>query len=133
MKCARVLTLIVAAMLVPHAVGAEPPRLRASIVCESPASPGRFRCDVEVRAREDRIAWADVVVASTDDFILPLRGRLGPRDASTRDVDIDRWSLGFVAKARGGGDVTVRVRAVVCAATCEPVVLVEKGHVVVGG
>lgn len=106
--------------------------LRTTIACEAPPAPGRFRCDVEVRVASGTLSWADVVVVRTDDFILPLRGRLGPRDASTRDADIARWSLGFVAKGRGVGDVTVRVRAVVChGEACEPVVAEVAGRVVV--
>jgi hypothetical protein len=73
------------------------------------------------------------MVTRTDDFILPLRGRLGSRDASTRDADIYRWSLGFVAQGRGAGDVTVRARAVVChGPVCDPVETDLVGHVVVG-
>jgi hypothetical protein len=118
----------------PRAAEAEDaPPLRASIICEAPPAPGRFRCDVEVRVSGASISWADVVVVKVDDFILPLRGRLGPREASTHEADIFRWSLGFVAKGRGAGDVTLRVRAVVCHdATCGPVGTEVAGHVVVG-
>lgn len=108
--------------------------MRASIVCEVPPAPGRFRCDVELRASEGRLSWADVEVTFADDFILPLRGRLGPRDASTHDADIFRWSLGFVAKSRGAGKVTVRVHAVLCRGpSCEPVESEVSGRVVVAG
>jgi hypothetical protein len=107
--------------------------LRASIICEAPPTPGRFRCDVELRTSAGRLSWADTQVVTTDDFILPLRGRLGPKDAATHEPDLYRWSLGFVAKARGTGEVTLRVRAVVCRdAQCEPVETEIRGHVVVG-
>jgi hypothetical protein len=86
-----------------------------------------------VRVGAERIAWAEVAVVRTDDLILPLRARMGPRDATTHDADIERWSLGFVARDRGAGDVTLRVRAVVCRAeACEPVETQVVGHVVVG-
>ena len=127
--------LVAVASLAARDVRADPPvtPLRASIVCETPAAPGRFRCDVEVRVSSGTLSWADVMVTKTDDFILPLRGRLGSRDASTRDADIYRWSLGFVARERSAGDVTVRARAVVChGQVCDPVETDLVGHVVVG-
>jgi hypothetical protein len=123
------------AMAVPHRVRADDAAspLRASILCEAPPAPGRFRCDVEVRVSSATLAWADVAVVKVDDFILPLRGRVGPRDASAHDADIYRWSLGFVAKGRGSGDVTVRVRAVVChGSACGTVETDVSGRVVVG-
>jgi hypothetical protein len=98
------------------------PPLRAFLVCEPPPGPGRFRCDAEVRVPDGTIQWAEVLVVRTDDFILPLRGRLGPRDASTHEPDIFRWSLGLVAKGKGTGQVVVRLRAVVChGQVCAPV------------
>jgi hypothetical protein len=126
---------LVAILLVPAPAWGEAATgpLHASIICEAPAAPGRFRCDVEARVSGATLSWGDVVVVKADDFILPLRGRLGPRDASAHDADIYRWSLGFVAKGAGSGDVTVRVRGVVChGAACEPVTVDVSGHVVVG-
>jgi len=103
------------------------------MLCEAPPAPGRFRCDVEARVSGASLSWADVVVVKVDDFILPLRGRVGPRDASAHDADIYRWSLGFVAKERGSGDVTVRVRAVVCrGGVCAPEETEVSGRVIVG-
>jgi hypothetical protein len=110
------------------------PPMRATLVCESPPGPGRFRCDVELRVSDGTLSWAEVLVVETDEIVLPLRGRLGPRDASTHDADIFRWSLGFVAKARGAGKVTVRVRAVLChGQTCVPVESDVSSRVVVPG
>ena len=107
--------------------------LRASMVCEAPSSPGRFRCDVEVRVLEGSLSWAEVEVIAVDDLVLPLRGRLGPRDAATRDADIYRWSLGFVAKGRGAATITARLRAVVChGQACEPAQTDVSGRVTVG-
>jgi hypothetical protein len=105
------------------AVASEPVELvKTAIICEQPAAPGRFHCDVEVRARDGRLAWADVEVGSLPDFILPLRGRLGPRDASIHEPGVYRWSVGFVARARQTGDLALLVRAVVCqGADCVPV------------
>ncbi len=114
--------------------GDAPPPVRARMVCEAPPAPGRFRCDVELRATEGQLSWAEVLVVGADDFILPLRGRLGPRDAATHDPDIFRWSLGFVAKSRSVGKITARVEAVLCrGASCEPVTTEVSGAVVVAG
>jgi hypothetical protein len=130
------LVLALALVLLPTSTaGADdaPSPLQASIICEAPPTPGRFRCDVEVRAPGGKLSWGDVVVTKVDDFILPLRGRLGPHDAATHDEDLYRWSLGFVAKTRGVGDVTIRVRAVVCRGTeCNPVETQVLGRVAVG-
>jgi len=129
------LVVVMGAIAVPSSVrasGSDAP-IRTSILCEAPPGPGRFRCDVEVRATEGQLSWADVEVARVDDFILPLRGRLGPRDASAHDPDIYRWSLGFVARDRGAGAITVRVRAVLCHDdACAPVQREVSGRVVVG-
>ena len=103
-----------AGVVCPSAAAEETTDLQPSVICEAPAAAGRFRCDVELRTRQGTLAWADVEVIKTADFILPLRGRVGPRDASTHEADIYRWSLGFVARDRGAGDVSFRVRGVVC-------------------
>ena len=125
--------LVAVASAFPTSARAEAARIRASIACEAPGGPGRFRCDVEVRSIQGRISWADVEVVAVDDLVLPLRGRAGPRDSSTHDTDIYRWSLGFVARARGTGTVRVRVRAVVCQETgCAPAETEVIGSVVVG-
>jgi hypothetical protein len=107
--------------------------LTASIICEAPPAPGRFRCDVEGRLSSGSFSWADVVVVKVDDLILPLRGRLAPSDATTRAPSLYRFSLGFVAKARGTGDVLVRVRGVVCTGeVCDAREAEVLGHVVIG-
>jgi hypothetical protein len=129
--------LVVAAALavLPASAAADPPssELRASTNCEKPSGPGRFRCDVEVRVADGELQWADVEVVATADFILPLRGRLGPRDAASHERDIFRWSLGFVARTKGAGDVTARVRGVVChGESCVPASVEVTSKVVVG-
>ncbi len=100
----------------------EAPALRAVAQCEPVPEPGRVRCEVELRAGAGAIRWADVQVDRTPEFVVPLRGRTGPRDAVTHEDDLWRWGLGFVARSRGEGDVALRVRAVVCAGGhCAPV------------
>jgi hypothetical protein len=106
--------------------------LRVTVVCDQPAAPGRLRCDVEARGR-GTLQWADVEVVRVPDFVSALRGRVGPTDATTRESDLWRWSLGLAARNRGEGDVAVRVRAVVCEAdVCAPAEAVALGHVKVG-
>jgi hypothetical protein len=108
--------------------------LHATATCEASPAPGRFRCDVAVRTPQGTtMTWADVVVLEAADFILPLRGRVGPRDATAHEPDIYRWALGFVAKTRGAGDIVFGVRAAVCKGeSCEGVETRVTGHVVVG-
>jgi hypothetical protein len=112
---------------------ADPVPLRASVICDHPAAPGRLRCDVEVRTRDAALRWADVEVVEVTEFIVPLRGRAGPREATTHEDDLWRWGLGLVARDRGEGDVAVRVRAVVCRGEeCAPEETTARGHVIVG-
>jgi hypothetical protein len=113
--------------------GTFPGNLRATVVCDQPAAPGRLRCDVEARGKQGTLRWADVEIVKAPGFIAPLRGRAGPRDATTRENDLWRWSLGLVSRERGEGDVTARVRAVVCEGeVCTPEEVVALGHVKVG-
>ena len=107
--------------------------LRATLVCEPLAAPGRLRCDVEARGHAGALRWADVEVVRVPTFIVPLRGRAGPREAATREDDLWRWSLGLIARQRDAGDVAVRVRAVVCEGdACTPRVAFAIAHVKVG-
>jgi hypothetical protein len=116
-----------------QADAAAPGALRATVVCDQPAAPGRLRCDVEARGKGVTFQWADVEVVRSPAFIAPLRGRVGPRDATTREADLWRWSLGLAARDRGEGDVAVRVRAVLCDGdVCSPEEVVALGHVKVG-
>jgi hypothetical protein len=113
--------------------GATSDALRASLTCEPLAAPGRLRCDVEARARDATLRWADVQVVRVPEFIAPLRGRSGPDEAAAREEDRWRWSLGLIARTREAGDVSVRVRAVVCVRdVCTPEVAVAVAHVTVG-
>ncbi len=107
--------------------------LHAGVTCDHPAAPGRLRCDVELRARGAAVRWADVQVVEVAAFIAPLRGRAGPHEAATHEDDLWRWGLGLVARDRGEGDVTLRVRAVVCRGEeCVPEETTARGHVIVG-
>jgi hypothetical protein len=73
------------------------------------------------------------VVVSTPPFASPLRGRIGPRDATQRESAQWRWAFALVARTRGSGDLAARVRLVVCrGAVCAPRVLAVAGTVTVG-
>jgi hypothetical protein len=114
--------------------GPAPPR--AQIACAAVAEPGRVRCEVEVRPAAGRaLKWGDVVVVETPSFALPLRARVGPGEATTREEGVWRWALALAASARGRGEVRVRVRTVTCLAAGDACVGDEveaKGAIAVG-
>jgi hypothetical protein len=107
---------------------------RATMTCERVDAPGRVRCDVEARvASGESISWGDVAITKTPPFVAPLRGRIGPHDATTHDADVWRWALALVAREKGSGDVEATVRVVVCKGeACTPREVPVKGRVVVG-
>jgi hypothetical protein len=92
------------------------------------------RCEVEVRVPEGTVLkWADVVVTKTPPFASALRGRVGPLEASAREDTVWRWAIALAARARGTGDLSVRLRIVACVkAACAPSELEASGAVVVG-
>ncbi len=117
----RLLPLLAAAGALsgPPALAADPaPDAGATPVvemtCDRAGEPGRVRCAVEVRVKEGTIRWGDVVIRSTPGFALPLKGRIGPNEASLRDASTWRWALALVAKTTGRGEVVADVRVLVC-------------------
>jgi hypothetical protein len=89
---------------------------------------------VEARTATGAIRWGDVEVVQTPSFASALKGRVGPRDATTRDDATWRWGIALVARQAGSGELIVRVRLVVCAGErCGPKTLDTKASVVVGG
>jgi hypothetical protein len=95
------------------APASEPPLLHASASCTPANKPGRIRCRAVLELPLDqtskkKIAWSEVRVVSSDPSVTPLRGRLGPLDAETRDDARVVWS--FSVAAEGFGDRTMRVR-----------------------
>jgi hypothetical protein len=92
-----------------------PPAAVATLQCDHPTEPGRVRCAVEARARAGlTIQWGDVAIARAPEFAAPLKGRVGPRDATTKDDAVWRWTFALVAKSRGRGELRARVHLVVC-------------------
>ena len=123
--------------LAPSAVKAEPPGLRASLACAPAGEPGRVRCEVEVHAPAGQIRWADAELATVPELVAPLKGRIGPHDATTKEPNLWRLPFALVAKRSGTGSVFVRVRAVLCtgaaeAESCIPLVAEAGGDVKVG-
>jgi hypothetical protein len=105
------------------------------MTCERVDAPGRVRCDVEARvAAGESIAWGDVILTKTPAFVAPLRGRIGPEDATTHEAEVWRWALALVAREKGSGDVEGTVRVVVCKGqACAPREVPVTGKVAVGG
>ncbi len=109
-----------------------PPSVK--MTCERIAQPGRVRCEVEARvAAGTVIRWGDVEIVTVPAFVTPLRGRIGPREATTREDDAWKWALALAARERGAGDVQARVRLVTCvAAKCASRQIAVTGRVQVG-
>lgn len=140
-RSASACAIALSALLVTRSGSADPkPNVSASIECAPATEPGRLRCEVVARAAAPLVLrWGDVEIVSTPDFVTPLRGRIGPRDAVTREPETLRWALALVAKSRGSGDVHARVRLVACesggdggAERCSPYVSEAVGRVLVG-
>lgn len=108
--------------------------IEVAVTCEHPLVPGRVRCELEAHPRAgESIAWGDAVIASVPGFATALRGRIGPSDAVERTPEQWRWAFALVAREQGRGDLTARVRLVVCrGSSCAARELPVTGHVSVG-
>jgi hypothetical protein len=124
-----VLAALILALL---AEGASP--MRATATCAPIAKPGRVRCEIEEAVDAPlRIAWADVEVVRAPAFLVALRGRIGPADATAKTDAAWRFGFTLVAREAGEGDVALRARAVVCDGDrCAPREVDAVAHVVVG-
>jgi hypothetical protein len=125
---------VVLACAFPSPARADAGAALARMRCDQVEVPGRVRCEVEAHvASGESIAVGDVVIVRTPTFVGALRGRIGPRDATTRDAEVWRWSLALAAREKGSGDVEARVRLVVCrSAACQPREVPIVARVVVG-
>ena len=113
------------------------PAPAVKIVCERIQQPGRVRCEVEVRvpasSTASAIRWGDIEIVQVPAFVVPLKGRIGPRDATTREPELWRWAFALAAREKGSGDVSARVRVVMCKAErCATRVVPVSAHVAVG-
>lgn len=109
---------ILGALLLATPARADAPLLHASASCTPANKPGRIRCRAVLELPLDRvattkIAWSEVRVVSSDAPITPLRGRLGPLDAETRDDGRVVWAFSVAAETTG----SMRLRLL---ATLEP-------------
>jgi hypothetical protein len=150
---------VIAALALTASVGLEPREaradapvendLKASMQCDRASEPGRVRCTIEARIEGGRtLAWADVELLSLPDFASPLKGRIGPQDALSRDATSTKWALALVARRAGQGEARARVRVVACEAArtgpaepdagaappprCVPMTVLVKAPLVVG-
>jgi hypothetical protein len=136
-RAAPVVLVVALVELAQSTIRADPPGLRATLSCAPAGEPGRVRCDVEVHAPTGQIRWADAELASVPELVAPLKGRIGPHDATTKEATLWRLPFALVAKRSGAGSVVSRVRAVVCTGeadqeSCIPLVAEARGDVKVG-
>lgn len=118
-ECRNAWGLLLAAgiAIVPASVSAETAErdVEASLRCDRVLEPGRVRCRAFARAPVGReIAWADVVLLSVPEFATALKARIGPGDVVFQDATTFRWELGLVVRRKGEGEVSARVRVVLC-------------------
>jgi hypothetical protein len=111
---------IVAFVLFAAPARADAPIVHATASCTPSNKPGRIRCRAVLELPLDRvattkIAWSEARIVSADPAVTPLRGRLGPLDAETRDDARVVWS--FSVASETAGDRSMRVRLL---ATVEP-------------
>ena len=128
-----------AAPFTARAASPEPADAAPSVkmTCERIQQPGRIRCEVEARApastATSAIRWGDVEIVQVPAFIVPLKGRIGPRDATTREPEVWRWAFALAAREKGAGDVQARARLVACRGErCATRVVPVSARVVVG-
>ena len=106
------LSAFLVAALAAHPARAE--EVEASAQCEPAAAPGRVHCEVVVKPGSGRsVRWAEVQLVRASAFLVPLKGRLGPREAEVKD-EVWRFPFALAAREKGAGEVEVRVRAVAC-------------------
>ena len=75
---------------VPCARAAEP---EDTMQCDRAGEPGRVRCTVEIRASEGLASsWAEVEIITVPEFAAPLRGRLGPLEAASKEPSYTRFT-----------------------------------------
>ncbi len=91
-----------------------PPAPTVTARCQPTLTPGRVLCEVEAEVSAGRLSWADAVVVSSPDFARPLRGRVGPSEATARTPRRVRLPVALVATHEGSGELRLRSRVVSC-------------------
>ncbi len=89
----------------------DPLHLEAS--CAPVVGKGRIRCTLAVESTH-AIRWAEIVVRESPSFADPLRGRVGPLEASLRTNRSWKWEFAFAGLKKGEGETLIEVRAVTC-------------------
>ncbi|MBX3181305.1 MAG: hypothetical protein KIT72_14495 [Polyangiaceae bacterium] len=115
---------LVLALFVSRALSASsaPPAPTVTARCQPTLTPGRVLCEVEAEVSAGRLSWADAVVVSSPDFARPLRGRVGPSEATARTPRRVRLPIALVATGEGTGELRLRSRVISCTddARCAP-------------
>jgi len=102
-----------------HVQGAETaPPIYATATCAPANKPGRIRCRAVVElplesSTTRRIAWGELRVVKVDPDLEPLRGRLGPLDAETRDDGRIAWTFSVASPKPGDRSMTVKLLATI--------------------
>ena len=120
---------------------AELPSMKAELVCRAEAAPGRVLCELKYRAEAGgRLVWADALVTSAPEFVLPLRARVTPERFKAADFSQRKVILALVAAKPGIGQLVVKARAVACRGEgegegerCRPTTQDVRAEVRVGG
>jgi hypothetical protein len=90
------------------------PLAHATVSCTAANKPGRIRCRAVLElplASTNKISWSEVRIVSSDPSVTPLRGRLGPFDAESRDDKRVVWAFSVAASEVGERSMRVRMLA----------------------
>jgi hypothetical protein len=74
-------------------------------------------CDLDLDVIAGRLTWADLIIIKAPGFALPLRDRVGMREASERSATHLRLPFALIAQDTGEGLLTIKARAVWCKPT----------------
>jgi hypothetical protein len=124
-------------LVVSPSARAEDPMLSARVECAPAAGPGRILCQLNASTAAGKLVWVDALVVQAPPFARPLRSRVvaqlgaDPRTAASA-------KLALVASEQGQGELTVRVRAVICqegpsGEACAPEQTLASGKITVAG
>ncbi|HEY4158527.1 MAG TPA: hypothetical protein VGM29_10540 [Polyangiaceae bacterium] len=118
MKSLAKFSAVCGALLFVTASGAEEPALDARLACAPAARPGRVFCQLDLVAKNGRVAWGDALVTEAPSFVRPLRSRVQARSAENGAAMLVA-KLALVATEAGSGSLAISARAVVCRAVVE--------------
>jgi hypothetical protein len=92
--------------------------LYATASCTPASKPGRIRCRAVVElpleaSTSRRLAWGELRIVKADPDLEPLRGRLGPLDAETREDGRIAWTFSVASTKPGDRSMTVKLLATI--------------------